>query len=40
MAVQSAGNVIPELDGLLAETCTNFPTPQNPVLPLDLRLPS
>lgn len=31
------GNVIPELDGLLAETCTNFPTPQNPVLPLQLR---
>ncbi|MFC5386461.1 TniQ family protein [Aquamicrobium segne] len=31
------GKIIPELDRLLAEICTSFPTPQNPVLPLYLR---
>ncbi|MCV0428260.1 MAG: hypothetical protein K5905_22620, partial [Roseibium sp.] len=29
--------IIPELDEVLAETCTSFPTPQNPMLPLRLR---
>ena len=31
------GKIIPELDQVLAESCTSFPTPQNPVLPLHLR---
>jgi hypothetical protein len=31
------GSIIPELDETLAAECTNFPTPQNPVLPLHLR---
>ncbi len=31
------GKIIPELDRLLAEVCTSFPTQQNPVLPLHLR---
>lgn len=31
------GKIIPELDELLAEVSTSFPTPQNPVLPLHLR---
>lgn len=31
------GKIIPELDELLAETCTSLPTQQNPVLSLHLR---
>ncbi|MHB2267885.1 TniQ family protein [Aliihoeflea sp. PC F10.4] len=31
------GKIIPELDELLPEICTSFPTPQNPILPLHLR---
>lgn len=31
------GKIIPELDELLPEICSSFPTPQNPVLPLYLR---
>jgi len=31
------GKIIPELDHVLAENCTSFPTPQHPVLPLHLR---